>query len=224
LKISRAVITFSLIDPEEWREAYAWHREFVSTNDLVFPRTMEEYERLAADGQIWCARDDGKKFLGLAYFKLGMSECRKLPAWEIGGLMVHESARKRGVGSAVVCLTLGHVLFEHDPMMREQLVVAHVHAENKPGPRPIFQNLLQFAHECDVKIPEKLLPGLRAKDGFVVGDEFILSKPATLKSLATWCRAWSGKLKDGEPTKIEIREGVSLELWAQAFTEMASRA
>lgn len=218
------MITFSLIDPEEWRGAYKWHRDFVSTNDLVFPRTIEEYEVLASEGQIWCARDAKGDYRALAYYKLGHSEHLNRDAWEVGGLMVAASERKRGVGSALVCLTLGHVLFEDDPLAQGIPVIAHVHADNNPGPRPIFQGLLQFAHGCSVEIPGEALPGLRTNDkGFVVGDEFLLSTPGTLTALAGWCKAWSGKLKDGQQAEIVFGPGRSLEVWAKAFDDMASR-
>lgn len=217
------MIRLSLIDPEEGRDAWHWHSGFCASNDLVFPRTLDDYRRLAQDGQIWAARDSTNKYLALAYFQLGHSEKYDRPAWEIGGLMVASSQRSRGLGKTITCLTLGHVLTQHDPHAEKIPVVAHVHADNDPGPRPIFQGLLKFAHAKAVKIPANLLPDLRSKDGYVYGDEFELSFPASLTALAEWCDGWKGKLKDGTPATIDWGLEGSAEQWATALRDIASR-
>jgi len=211
------MVQFSLVDPTQGREAYQWHRGFAASNDHLFPRTWKTYEALAENGQIWCARD-GEDYLGLAYFHLQGDEC------EVGGLMVATSQRSKGIGSTLACLTLGHVLFEEDPLSRGVRIVAHVHSENNPGPRPIFRHLLKFSLARQVNIPGRELPGLKTNaEGFVVGDEFHLTKPDTLKALADWCRKWSGGTKDGRRAEIELGPETSLDTWAQAFDDMTSR-
>ncbi len=218
------MIRLSLVDPEEGRDAWLWHSGFCASNDLVFPRTLDDYGRLAKDGQIWAAKDEKGKYLALSYFQLGRSEKYEREAWEIGGLMVANSQRKRGLGRTITCLTLGHVLTQYDPIAAGVTVVAHVHADNKPGPRPIFEGFLKFTHAKVVAIPGKLLEGLRTNnDGFVEGDEFELSRPATIKTLAGWCRDWKDELKDGEPATVDWGLEGSPELWAKALDNIAAR-
>jgi hypothetical protein len=212
------VITFSPVDPDGWRDAYAWHRQFVKTNDLVFPRTIEEFEALASTGQMLCARENGK-YLGLAYFKKDKSFCTGETAWEIGGLMVAPAYEGLGIGKTLVALTLGYVLFEESPLQDGTPVLAHVHSANDPGPRPIFAGL-KFQRKGPVTVDGKHLPGLRVDDkGMVTGDELWITTPNTLKTLAAWCRSWSGKLKSGQPAEIVMRD--DLATWAAAFEEMA---
>jgi len=220
------VITFSLLELEKCQDAHRWQREFVKGNDLVFPRTLEDYEKLAGEGQIWCARDDKGEFLGITYFKEDQSYCLKSKAWEIGGLIVAPTAEGKGIGRTLVHLALGHVLWVYDPLARKIPVIAHVHEANNPGPRPIFKSL-EFELVCPVKVPGKLLPGLRTNaEGFVVGDEFILRKPETLRALAKWCKAWKGQTvgkKGSYNANVVWTLNASMENWANAFEVMASR-
>lgn len=137
--------------------------------------------------------------------------------------MVAASQQRKGVGSALTCLTLGHVLFVEEPLKKGVQIVAHVHAENNPGPRPIFEKFLRFSLAHKVTIPGDKLPGLKTNaEGFVVGDEFHLTTPDTLRALAQWCRNWNGRTKDGRSAEIEFGPEISLATWAQAFDEMAS--
>lgn len=215
------MIIFSLVDPDSWRGAYEWHRAFVKTNDLVFPRTIEQFEVLARREQIWCATEDGG-YLGLVYFNKDRSYCTKEEAWEIGGLMVDPGQEGHGVGKTLVCLAVGYVLFEEQPLARGIRIIAHVHDANRPGPRPIFEHKLSFVKKCDVEAPGDQLPGLRVNEkGMVTGVEFWLTTPETLKQLAAWCRNWPGKLKDNRPARIVTRD--DLGTWAEAFEDMASR-
>ena len=120
-------------------------------------------------------------------------------------------------------LALAHILLEEnllsDPQVR---IVAHVLKAN-PMPRNIIEQQLRFAHAKPVSIPQEALPGLRADpDGIIRGDEFQLSRPATLLALADWARSWSGKLSDGHVADIELRNGISLSDWALALEDLAA--
>jgi uncharacterized protein YwbE len=208
---------FSLVDPTQGREAYQWHRGFAAGNDCIFPRTWDQYEQLAAAGQLWCARNDRGDYLGLAYFRLDEGK------WEVGGLMVATQQRGNGLGSTFMRLTLGHLLFEEDPLDRHESVIAHVHAENDL-PRPIIENSLKFRFSKRIKVAGTILPGLRTNaDGDVEGDEFELVRPDTLVALADWCDQRNGKLKNGVDAKVLLRSETSLHMWAEAFRNMAIR-
>src|SRR6266581_8542145 len=148
------MVEFSLIDPMKGREAYQWHRGFAASNDCIFPRSWESYERLADDGQLWSARNEKGDYLALAYF------CFDDGRWEVGGLMVANQERLKGVGSTIMRLTLGHLLFVEDPLDRGESVIAHVHAENL-DPRPIIEGTLKFRLTGRIKKPGSELPGLR---------------------------------------------------------------
>src|SRR5207248_2508729 len=151
---------------------YQWHQGFAASNDCMFPRSWSTYQKLATDGSLWCARNMRTgDYLALAYF------CLDNHSWEIGGLMIANQERRKGVGSIIARLTLGHVLFEEDPLSLGQRVIAHVHAENQL-PRPLIQNILKFQFSHQIKVPGTQLPGLKVNaQGEVEGDEFELSRP-----------------------------------------------
>ena len=210
-------VQFCPVNPSEGREAYRWHRGYAASNDHLFPRTWPAYERMANDGQVWCAKDEEGDFLALAYSTLDGD------AWEVGGLMVAVQEKGKGIGSIIARLTLGHLLFEEDPLGNGQRVIAHIHALNDE-PRHLFEDVLKFSITNRVCIPVSELPGLKANaDGYVEGDELGLVNPQTLTDLASWCRAWKDRLKDGRAAAIVLRDGISLEMWADAFDDMAFR-
>ena len=211
------MVEFSIVDPLQGREAYQWHRGFAANNDCIFPRSWEWYKRLADEGRVWHARDEKGDYLALAYFSFDEGK------WEVGGLMVGIQEREKRVGSTIARLTLGHLLFEEDPLDRGESVIAHVHAENLE-PRPIIEHNLRFRHSRRIAKPGSGLPGLRTNAaGEVEGDEFELVSPDTLLALAQWCEKWNGCLKDGRDAQFLLRPGTSLGMWASAFRDMASR-
>src|SRR5271165_4247025 len=116
------MVEFSLIDPTQGADAYQWHRGFAAGNDCIFPRSWESYKTIADSGQVWCARNERKDYLALAYFNHADGK------WEVGGLMVDVRERGKGLGSTIMRLTLGHLLFEEDPLDRKEPIIAHVHA------------------------------------------------------------------------------------------------
>lgn len=179
-----------------------------------FREIAKKYGELVLEGAVWCAVDANQDYCAMAYW------AEDQDALEIGGVMVATSKLGTGIGSTVMRLVLGTVLTELNPLYSGQRVIAHVHAENDK-PRPLIQQALCFAHVCKVSIPGYKLPGLKTDaKGFVNGDEFELSIPNTLQSLADWCDCWPGKLKDETPARIELPHGLSLSNWATDFREM----
>jgi hypothetical protein len=211
------MVELSLIDPMEGREAYQWHRGFAASNDCIFPRTWEEYKAIADSGQVWCARNEKRDLLALAYFRLDGGQ------WEVGGLMVAVQERGNGLGALIMRLTLGHLLFVEDPLARQEPIIAHVHVENAE-PRLIIEHALKFRFTQRIKKSGSELPGLRTNAaGDVEGDEFELVRPDTLIALTKWCDRWDGKLKDGQDVQILLSPDTSLQMWAAAFRDMATR-
>lgn len=209
-------VIFSPLTPSDGRGAYQWHRGYAASNDHLFPRSWAAYERMASDGQIWCAKDVNGDFLALAYSN------HDHDAYEIGGLMVAVQETAKGIGSTITRLTLGHLLFEENPLENGQRVIAHIHALNNE-PRALFEQVLKFKRTDHIVVPGSELPGLKTNaEGNVEGDELTLLNPDTLLDLAGWCRRWPSKLKDGRTAEIHFREGISLQVWADAFEEMAA--
>jgi hypothetical protein len=210
-----SIFELRLVRPEEGPRVYQWHRGFVAANENLFPRTWDVYRQLAEDGQIWCACDESDNYVALSYF------CQDGKEWEIGGLMVSTAQRGKGLAAIITRLTLGHLLFEEDPLDRSEPIIAHVHAENN-DPRALMEHVLKFKFRKRVVIPGSTLPGLRVNaEGNVVGDEFIIAIPTSLLAVAEWCEQWNGSLKDGTPAQILLRPQTSLAQWARAFRQMA---
>jgi GNAT superfamily N-acetyltransferase len=210
-------ITFRHVDPSEADRAYQWHRAFADGNSHIFPRTREHYEELARGWQNWCALDDDE-LVGLVYYSFDEHD----QVWELGGLMVADGQKGRGVGATLMRVALANLLVDLDPLQDQQSVISHVHRDNV-APRNVIEKQLAFAHKGPIQVPSEAVPGLAADaDGYVYGELYELKDPETLQALAAWCDAWEGKLLDGTPAHIELRDSMTLDLWARAIRQMAS--
>ncbi|KLO25280.1 hypothetical protein ABW17_30190 [Mycobacterium nebraskense] len=123
-------VVFAHVAPEDAAEAFDWHRAFAEADEHIFPRSWDEFEQLANDWELVCARENGE-IVGLCYYTLDGG------TWEIGGLMVHRSQQGRGVGSTLMRITLGNLLFDLDPLSRGESIISHVHRDNN-APRKII--------------------------------------------------------------------------------------
>jgi GNAT superfamily N-acetyltransferase len=211
------MILFSALEADDCLAAYQWHRGFSAANDALFPRDQDDFESLVMEGSVWAAKSPSGDYLALAYstYNEHTREC------EIGGLMVAQQERSKGLGGTIMRLALGHALVEENLLDVGARVVAHV-LEGNDDPRRLITDGLKFHHAKSVKIPEDELPGLRAREGFVHGDEFELTKPDSIVSLAEWARSWTGDLH-GHATHVELRSGVQMHDWAEALEDLARR-
>jgi hypothetical protein len=212
-------ITFRIVDSNETGRAFHWHRAFAETHEAIYPRNEATFERLVLERSVWCAISADDEYLALSYASFSDED----EAWEIGGLMVSEAMRGKGLGLIMMRLPLANMLFNEQPLSWDVVpkIVAHVLASNDAPRRIIPASGFVFDHA--VEIPAAALPGLKADpDGFIRGDEFHLKIPDALLSLADWCEAWNEKLLDGTDASIDLLPGVELTDWATAFREMAS--
>ncbi|WP_370090936.1 GNAT family N-acetyltransferase [Bradyrhizobium yuanmingense] len=95
---------------------------FSASNDPLFPPRDRIFEKIVMDGHVWSARDDNGDYLGLAYAHLDDQRFTR----ELGGLMVVRSWQRKGVGSVLMRLTLGHLLIEETTLARGQKIIAYV--------------------------------------------------------------------------------------------------
>jgi hypothetical protein len=202
------MIEYSLVPPERCLEAYQWHRGFAAQDNHILPREWDEYETFAQARQLWCAINDRRNFLGLAYFAPDAN------TWELGGLMVASSERRSSLGSTLAHLILGHLLFTEDPLRFNQTVMLHVHIENIDV-IPLAEKVLGFRKVGKIKrqwhSANAGRPAVTAE-----GFEFHLVNPDSLELLANWC-----DLEDAKGTRILFPEPwQNLKLWAAAFRDM----
>ncbi len=211
------MILFSAIEAEDCFSAHDWHAKFAEADDALYPRDRDDFESMVMAGSVWAAKSPAGDYLALAY----ASYNEETRVCEIGGLMVAEEARGRGLGGTIMRLTLAHMLLEENLLAIPNVrIVAHV-VEGNERPLGIIKKMLRFRHAGPVKIPERELPGLRSRDGYVHGDEFELAFPDTISALAEWAESWNGHLNGGT-AHIELRNGVSMGDWAQALKAIAA--
>jgi ribosomal protein S18 acetylase RimI-like enzyme len=209
------MIEFSILPADRGREAYQWHRGFAAHNPHILPRPWQDYQRFADDGQVWCARDGSGDFLGLAYYAFDEKDI-----WELGGLMVAANQRRGGLGSTLVRLLLGHLLYMEDPLSLNHTVIVHVHAANTAVVE-IVEKVLRFRRGATVEAVWYRTSELNDEET-VTGYEFHLVKPSSLIALAEWCEAWNNKLPGDREAKIVFgQKAQNLRTWATAFRDMA---
>jgi GNAT superfamily N-acetyltransferase len=213
------MILFSAVDYEECTAAYQWHRGFSGANDALFPRHHDDFQLMVLQGSVWAARDVGGDFLALAY----ASYDEQAKICEVGVLMVAAQARKKGLGSTIMRLTLAHMLLEeHLLEIPGAKIIAHVLRSNEE-PRAIIEGALRFHMRKAVSYDASDLPGLRVEeDGRVHGDEFEITIPDTLQALAEWASNWTATLDEGT-VDVELRTGIHMSDWAAALTQLAEQ-
>jgi hypothetical protein len=205
------MVRFSIVPQKRGREAYQWHRGFAANNDYMLPRPWDQYKSFADEGQLWCARSDTGDFLGLAYYAFDVA------TWELGGLMVASGQRKNGLGSTLIRLVLGHLLYSENPISRNEIVKTYIHVDNVRV-IPLAEKVLGFRKIRTVQRQwYGTMPGSPAVTA--TGDECHLANPESLHMLADWCDEW----EDTDAARIIFpQKRQSLTLWARAFRQMTA--
>jgi GNAT superfamily N-acetyltransferase len=211
-------LTFRIVDNTEIREAFDWHRAFAEAHDAIYPRDRNTFGDLVYDRCVWCAVCPDGAIKAMSYAAFSHDE------WEIGGLMVHDEMRGKGLGRVMMRLPLVHMLVNEQPFASEPqpLIVAHVLRGNDAPRRIIPEVGFEFAKA--VEIDSLYLPGLKAdEDGMVRGDEFHFPMPSGLIKLADWCESWDGTLADGSDSTVDFLGGLTLRDYGGALREAAQQ-
>ena len=203
-RLFRPKFWLGLVSEENAAAAFHWHQGFAGAECYIAPLEREEFAELAKHLRIVCAKDPRGNYAGLAYFTF------KHRRWVLGGLMVHHAWRRNGIAWNIACLTLGHVLFEEDPLARDEEIVAHIKSTND-SPRSLIRKL---AFEPT---------GRKINTARGTFDEFQMTVPQSLRVLANWANRKNKKLVDGTSVQIELRPHISLQVWKEAFIAMANK-
>lgn len=207
------------MDNTEIGTAFDWHREFANAHEAIYPRDRNTFADLVYDRCVWCAVAPDGAFKAMSYAAYSNEE------WEIGGLMVCEEMRGKGLGRVMMRLPLIHMLVNEQPLAVEPQpkIVAHVLRGND-APRRIIPEV-GFVFAKAVEIPSMFLPGLKAdEDGMVRGDEFHLPIPSGVFELADWCDSWDGTLADGTDATVDLLGSLSLADYGVALREIGQKA
>lgn len=188
--------------------AYRFHEKITRAEDShLWARTEVEIKDLIADGclfGLWVGEE--KQLVALCYATLADNEL----SWEIGGLTVDDTMKRRGVGSILLRFTLAHTVVYQQPWNNGQTLIAHVHEVND-DPRGII-NKLGFKHLRRFEVPESANPPKwmkRNAEGKVVGDEFEFP-PEAVKTLTAWFHEDLDKLM--QQTTMEFGFGYAFNL------------
>ena len=126
----------------ETNAVFAFCESFLT--EFLWPRTIDELESMADDGQLFAAADSGR-ILACCYMKpLGPGDINDVlrrvinvdDAYEFGGVLVDDAARGKKIGSTLGRMSLAVV----SSMASPSGIIAHVHEENDL-PRPLLERL-----------------------------------------------------------------------------------
>jgi RimJ/RimL family protein N-acetyltransferase len=119
--------------PDKAGRAFAWHASQAGSHPEILARQLEDFEKLAAAKSLVSVRNESGEYVGLIYLE------HRDPDWIVGGLIVHDEYRNRGVAKILTYLAIAYILvFEYTaPSGR---VLAYVIRGN-PGPSPLLRKL-----------------------------------------------------------------------------------
>lgn len=144
---------------------------------------------------------------------------------EFSGLFTDESHRGRGVAAVLGILALTSYFWDTDPDSLNPIsLLAHVHVDNKPGPRPTLKGLGFKQIGPPVRVPGDT-PGFehmpKDNEGFVNGDEFQFPPDRRVQLF----RQMAKYLSTGELPKTHhrIAADVPIGMTADALEELATQ-
>lgn len=213
------MITFTQVEESEAFEVYRWHRDFAQANAAFYPHQAVELDRLIESSSLWSARED-EDYVGIAYAHYDFENSQI----ELGGLIVAEQERMRGIGTVLAQLALGHLLVAEQPLQipHTRVVVRFPIANDLP--RRFVEQALRFRHARSIALPGSDFPSLPADpDGYVRGEEFELVVPDTIDALAAWADRWGGTLRSGEVAQVDLVPGLTMGDMALALHEISDQ-
>jgi hypothetical protein len=195
----RRSFTFRIAHEDEVPHVLDFHKRYLTEH--LWPRTLEEFERVAKDNCLYVAfetMENAEVLVGICYVMHAEDPKRlNTERLEFGGVYVIDGCRGYGVATAlgILAISIHHVW---DPPGGP--LVAHVHEANQL-PRGMLQEHLGFVL-VDREIPPSGIapPSMaRNQDGNVVGDLFRFD-PAELLRFADLIEKFSGTIsgKSGE--------------------------
>lgn len=159
-------------EPEQLAAAHDFHLK--SVGEFLLPRSLVEFDKYAADGELWVAAVN-HEIIASCYVTRGDDAH---PA-EFGGIILREDFKGRGLASAIGMVAIAaHYLHDPSPL------IAHVHVDNQ-APLDLLQKRLGF--QLDPQQPVSIVKAELEKDlrrtiemkadegGFIRGNTFVFS-------------------------------------------------
>jgi GNAT superfamily N-acetyltransferase len=195
----RRSFTFRIAVEDETTLVLNFHQKYLTEH--LWPRTLEEFERLAEEECFYVAFEtvaSDEALVGICYIRHDKEPTQpNTERLEFGGVYVTDSCRGYGVATALGIIALSNHHVWDPPLGR---LIAHVHEANDL-PRGMLQEQLGFVLVDKETPPPEIAPTSmrRNKDGEVVGDVFQFD-PVKLLHFADWIEKFSGTIngKSGE--------------------------
>ncbi len=186
---------FCQIPSKDAVEAFDFHLKFTD-NEYIWPRTTEQIESYAQNGELFAVRSSSREIVGICYVTLDGNR------WELGGLGVSDDYRKYGLGSVLTRFALSRSIAASRPWTYDQTVIAHVHELN-PAPRNVLK-AAGFEQNGQETPPQDRVPPSMKRNaaGLVVGDVFVFPKAAVGQLIKLIKKDFSDPLRDGKSTAV----------------------
>lgn len=183
-------LVFKQVLSELAPEAHNFHKGKLT--EYLFPRSEEDFRRLADDESLYAAfdTDADNKMIGVALVDEATELDGKTRRWEFGGVFVEEEYRQYGVGTALGVISISNHLV-WNATGDEARLISHVHEFN-PLPRRMMTEHLGFVQDGEESPPfEPPASMKRNADGKVVGHLFVFQNHE-LARFADFIERWYG--------------------------------
>jgi RimJ/RimL family protein N-acetyltransferase len=191
---------FAQIPIRDAATAFQFHLSLALEDQYIWPRSEEQIRSFAENGELFGIRKRSTgELVGLCYMTLEEST----QEFELGGLMISDSAKRLGLGSFLVNFALGQLIAYAQPWANGQEIIAHVHELNEK-PRNILLRA-GFQHIGKVEAPPSAPASMkRNEQGKVIGDKFLFPTIA-VGQLSSWFDTCDWILRDHESrAELEI--------------------